>query len=279
MVRPLSRLFARLFRADRPRADVPAYSVHPAGVTFLTEVSAAGWVEDGFSSRFATMGALVPDGFEAYARVLHLARDGSDRPVNWSTVAHWAGRVYHPLMAFEGISAPAAGHGIGSPPWSEDPNHGSLDEEVVAELLPFLAQFTGTPEQCYFGVWEGYGQYSGGTTMLTSDGSGRPLPPPRDVRSAQRIRGCGRNYLLYTGELKDITGFYANFGSEPPNIWWPADRAWFVSTDIDLDSTYVGARQECIDALLSHPALEAMPAEYRAAVHMEADTANLGDPI
>ena len=149
----------------------------------------------------------------------------------------------------------------------------------MVELLPLLAQFTGTPEQCYFGVWEGYGQYSGGTTLLTSDGSGRPQPPPRDVRKAQRIRGCGRSYLLYTGELRDISGFYTNFLSEPPNIWWPDDRAWFVATDIDLDSTYVGAIQECIEALLCHPTLEAVPADYRASVAMAADTINLGDPI
>ena len=32
-------------------------------------------------------------------------------------------------------------------------------------------------------------------------------------------------FLLYAGELHDITAFYANFLSEPPNIWWPADRA------------------------------------------------------
>lgn len=228
---------------------------------------------------FASVGSLVPSGYEVYARVLHPGLDRSDRPVRWSAVAEWSGRVYHPQMSFEGISSPIAEYGMGSPPWREDPNHGSLDEEVVAELLPLLSQFTGTPEQCYFGVWEGYGQYSGGTTLLTSDGSGRPLPPPRDVRKAQRIRGCGRNYLLYQGRLEDIAGFYTNFLSEPPNIWWPADRAWFVSTDIDLDSTYIGGRAECVDALLQHYALEAVPAEYRASVAMESDTISLGDPI
>ena len=86
-------------------------------------------------------------------------------------------------------------------------------------------------------------------------------------------------FLLYAGELQDITAFYTNFLSEPPNIWWPADRAWFVATDIDLDSTYIGASQECIEALLSHPALEAVSTEYRASVAMTADTINLGHPI
>ena len=154
-----------------------------------------------------------------------------------------------------------------------------MEEETATELAAFLSRFTGTPKQCYFGVWEGYGQYSGGTTMLTSDGSGTPLPTPRDIRRAQRIRGCDRTYLLYTGELQDIIAFYANFLSDPPNIWWPADRAWFVATDIDLDSTYIGASQECIDALLRHPALQAVPTEYLTSIAMTADAINLGHPI
>lgn len=278
MLNVFSRLFRRLPSGRRHQSDGPEYGVHPPGLIFLTEVTAARWVEDGLSSDFASVGALVPGGFEGCARVLHPAWDGSGNSVAWSIVAEWSGRVYHPLMCFEGISTPAAGSGSGPPPWRRDPNHGSLDEEVANELLPLLAQFTHTPEQCYFGVWEGYGQYSGGAAMLTSDGRGRRLSTPSEIRRAQRVKGIGRNYLLYTGRLEHIGGFYSNFLSQPPNIWWPADRAWFVATDIDLDSTYIGAGRECISALLRHPAMEAVPAEYRASVAMTADTINLGLP-
>lgn len=275
----LSRWLQNLILGDRRNPDVSGYSVHPPAVTFLMDVASGRWVEQEFASDFASVGALVPGGYEAYARVLHPAWEASDRMVPWSAVTAWSGRVYHPLMSFEGIRSPAPGHGADPSPWDHDPDYSSLDEEVTAELLPLLAQFTGTPEQCYFGVWEGYGQYSGGSAMLTSDGRGRRLRTPRDVRRAQRIKGVGRDYLLYQGRLADIIGFYTNFLSEPPNIWWPADHAWFVSTDIDLDSTYVGGSHECIDALLRHPALEAVPAEYLASVAMAADTINLGDPI
>ena len=274
-----SRLFRRLSSGGQRQQDAPGYSVHPPGLTFLTEVTAGRWVEDGFSTDFAYVGALVPGGFEGYARVLHPALDETDQPVKWATVAEWSGRVHHPLMSFEGISSPLAGHGAGVRPWRKEPNHGSMEEETATELAAFLSQFTATPDRCYFGVWEGFGQYSGGAALLTSDGSGRPLPGPRAIRKAQRIRGCDRNYLLYAGKLQDITAFYTNFLSEPPNIWWPTDRAWFVATDIDLDSTYIGAGQECIDTLLRHPALETVPAEYRASVAMTADTINLRDPV
>ena len=275
----LSRWLRSLMPGDRPETVVPGYSVHPPGVTFLTDVSAGRWVEQGFSPDFATVGALVPGAYEAYARVLHPAWNSSGQPVPWSAVAEWAGRVYHPLMSFEGASSPAAGHGAGAPPWLQDPEHGRMDEEVAVELSAMLARFTSTAAECYFGVWEGYGQYSGGAALLTSDGRSRPLGTPRDIRRAQRIKGVGRDYLLYQGRLEDVTGFYAHFLAQPPNIWWPEDRAWFVATDIDLDSTYVGGSRECVDTLLDHPALEAVPAEYLASVAMGADTINLGVPI
>ena len=278
MANLLSGLFGRLIPGAKPLRNIPEYSVHPPGVTFLTEVTVGRWVEEGFSTDFASVGSLVPDRYESCARVLHPAWDESDRMVRWTTVAEWAGRVHHSVMSFEGISSPAPGHGVSMPPWCRDPEHGAMEEEVSVELAALLAQFTATSQECYFGVWEGYGQYSGGIAMITSEGRGGRLGTPRDIRRARRIKGVGRNYLLYRGRLEDITGFYANFLSEPPNIWWPADRAWFVSTDIDLDSTYVGGSQQCINALLRHPVLEAVPAEYRASVAMEADTANLGDP-
>ncbi len=278
MLDVLSRLFRRLSSGERRRHHAHDFSVHPPGLSFLMEVSAGRWVEEGLSSDFASVGALVPYGFEGYARVLHPALDSSFEPVRWSTVAEWSGRVYHSQMSFEGISSPLAGHGAVVAPWREDPDHGSMEEATATQLAAFLSQFTVTPGECYFGVWEGYGQYSGGSAMLTSDGRGGRLSTPREIRRAQRVKGVGRDYLLYTGHLEHIAGFYRNFLSQPPNLWWPADRAWFVATDIDLDSTYVGASQELVNALLRHPVLEAVPAEFRASVAMTADTINLGDP-
>ena len=277
MLRWLSKLWRNPIRTGASQVDLSEYSVHPPNLAFLTDVSPGRWVEEGLSQCFATMGSLVPGGYAAYARLLYPAGDESNRPVRWSTVAEWSGRIYHPLMAFEGISSPVPGHGAGSPPWDEDPNHGSMDEEEATELASLLAHFTSTPEECYFGVWEGYGQYSGGAAMLTSDGRGRRLDTPHEIRRAQRVKGVGRNYLLYRGRLEDIVAFHANFLSEPPNIWWPADRAWFVATDIDLDATYIGASRECIDALLAHAVLEAVVASREASVAMTADVINLGD--
>jgi hypothetical protein len=55
-----------------------------------------------------------------------------------------------------------------------------------------------------------------------------------------------------------------NLAPEPheqsANLWWPADRAWCVVTDIDLMSTYVGGSHACIGEVLDTPGLEAVAA-------------------
>ena len=277
MLHWLSKLWRRL-TVGRGRAPDPfEYNVHPPNLKFLTDVSAGRWVEQSLSPDFGCVGSLVPVGYEGYARMLHPARDASEQPVRWSEVVDWSGRVYHAVMSFEGISSSVDGRGVGPRPWDDDPKHGSMDEDQAIELSRFLARYTATPDECYFGVWDGYGQYSGGTTMLTSDGSSRRLGMPSDISRARRMRGVDHDYLLYRGRLAHITEFFTNFRSQPPNIWWPADHAWFVATDIDLDSTYVGASRECISALLAHPELEAVPAELGASVAMTADAINLTD--
>ena len=153
---------------------------HPAGLTFLTDVSAARWVEEGLGSRFALVEALVPRGFAAYARIFHPAYTQDDRPVRWAEVAAWAGRTAHPLMAFKRISAPRQGFGIGEAPWYENPNEGRLDEGEAGSLAEFLADFTGTASRCFLAVWDGYGQFSGGGMGILSTSGGIPLSPPSE---------------------------------------------------------------------------------------------------
>ncbi len=193
MLNLFSRFFGKLSAGAARRQDVPGYSVHPPGLTFLTDVTPGRWAEARLTGPPESMSRLVPEGYAAYARVLHPARDATDRLVRWSTVAAWSGRTYHPLMSFKCISSPVLGHRLGSRPWDRDPpNYGRLDEEVVTELSTLLAQFTDTPAKSYFGVWEGYGQYSDGSIIvMTADSRGRPRRAPHDVKRAQRVRCMG----------------------------------------------------------------------------------------
>jgi hypothetical protein len=46
------------------------------------------------------------------------------------------------------------------------------------------------------------------------------------------------------------------FWREAPSLIWPADRAWFVASEVDFDSTVIGGSRSLVDALLETPDLE-----------------------
>ena len=252
---------------------------HPQGLNFLPNVDSGRWIEDSLGTRFAYVESLVPKEYAAYARLFHPAKTGDYQPVRWSQVAEWSGKTIHPLMAFERISVPKAGFGTEEQPWVHDPEHGYTDWNDTNELVKLLSDFTGASDRCYFAVWDGYGSLSAGGMSMLSPSGGIPFPPPNEVEAAQRIKGVAREYILYTGPLSAIESFFVVRPGLPdldgPNIWWPEDRTWCVSTDIDLDSTYVGGSEDCIDVLLSHPSLEALRTISNAPVYMDADTINL----
>jgi hypothetical protein len=40
------------------------------------------------------------------------------------------------------------------------------------------------------------------------------------------------------------------------NLWWPADHAWCVASEIDFQWSYVGGPRSCIDAILKDSRIE-----------------------
>ncbi len=225
----------------------------PDGLEFSEDVSAARWVEDSLRE-FGKLRSLLPAGLSAYARVFHPAYLRGDRkqPVRWSTVASWTGQAVHPRMQFERIAnlSEAPRDIYKDPPWGYLPQHGSIPEEECAALVDVLRSFTSTPGRCCFCLWEGYGNID---ISLYPD--------------AARVRAPGRDYLLFRGPIDAVMSFLVGdgpFWGDSPNAWWPEDRAWCVATDIDLCDTYVGGSNECIEAVLSNPGLEALPAALDA---------------
>jgi hypothetical protein len=192
-----------------------------------------------------TVASLVPAVFEAYARILHPAirYDGDDDvEVSWAAVAAHNGTAAHPQMQWVAVtrgpveSQPAV--------WDDGPSEGHLPVAVAARLTEVLGRHTATPTDCLFGRWDGFGY------DLTD-----PDVPPRLL-----LRG-GKDVVLLRGAIGDAV---RNLAPEPheqsANLWWPADQAWCVVTDIDLTSTYVGAGAACIADLLAAPGIEAVPA-------------------
>jgi hypothetical protein len=78
-----------------------------------------------------------------------------------------------------------------------------------------------------------------------------------------------RDYLLFRGPLAKAEGW-----EDGPNIWWPDDHAWCVASEIDLPYTYVGGPQELIDAIIEHPAIEALPAKLTDGITHSSDIVN-----
>ena len=227
----------------------------PKELTLLLDATPGRWVEEALGSRFRHVEALVPKGYAAYARLFHPALTREGRHVRWSTVAEWSGKTYHSLMYFGGISVPKSGYGTADRPWAHDPEEDRIEPEDIVALSGFLSNYTGTPDEYYFAVWDGYGSFSAGASALMTTSGGIPLLPSVDVEKTQRVNGVHREYLIYSGP-PSFNDFFDFPGLEGPNIWWPADRSWCVSTDIDLDSTYIGGSEECIENLINHPSLE-----------------------
>jgi len=66
--------------------------------------------------------------------------------------------------------------------------------------------------------------------------------------------------------------------NQSASLWWPEDRAWFVATEIDLNSTYVGGSTSTIEALLASPGLEAFPVTPNDPTDWTSDSINPAPP-
>ena len=61
---------------------------------------------------------------------------------------------------------------------------------------------------------------------------------------------------------------------QTPNMWWPEDRAWFVATEIDFDSTLVACTRSCALGLLACD-LEVMEVSAETRLDIDGDTVNI----
>lgn len=239
------------------------------GLTPSEDVAPAAWIAGGLAPFGQGVGSLIPDGYEAYARVLHpaWAPGVTERPVRWAEVAAWSGRILHGAAQFRALARPGAG--VGRPSWFGDPPHqGGLIEFEAQALAEVLRAHTSTPDGCWFCLWDGYG-------FLSPPDSATFLGDPR----LPRVRLPHRDYHLLHGPVEAAARF--QWGPAPPprfqdgpNLWWPEDRAWFVASEIDLDSTYVGGSPDLLALLLADARLEAVPSARDDGINFNSDTLN-----
>lgn len=193
-----------------------------------------------------TVGSLVPSGFDAYARVFHPAyQNGRER--SWADIARERGRELAPGSTFESIAGvdpryEAIPHDA---PFDRGPTLGAPGGDLEHRLAAILENHTTTPSQVWFAVWVGY-----------IDGVDKRFPTFE--------LSFGREYLFASGSI----GVRPSLGDigHAADIWWPADRAWVVRSDTDLDSTWIGASSECVRQIVDSD-LEAMELEFHEPVY------------
>jgi hypothetical protein len=221
----------------------------------------AGWITAGRQS-FSdfSIGSLVPVVFERYARILHPAWSGPDMPIRWEGVARWSGRTIHALAQWESLSRPS--RATGPRPYVEPPRTGGLPPHQLATLCESLARATSTRERCFIGVWEGYGWLDWA-----------------DLAASSELRLDQRTFLVSEGPISLAAHVAWRLPGgrrtpEAPTILWPADHAWFVASDTDLDSTYLGGSDALIGSLLTEPGLEAWPVNAADRITFDSDSSN-----
>jgi hypothetical protein len=256
----------------------------PPGLEPVEDLTPAAWVQQALkdwpSGRSFVVADLVPPIFEAYARILHRAHrpeDSRHPSGQWADRAEELGQTLGPETSWYELTGTTFADGPARDAWV--PNEGSLSEEEVRVIASRLAGHTTTPLACWFAMWSGWGQLSGGIGSLYSVGG--PISElrvrwrtrrdgKRARREAARFRtfpllGGQRSYLLFNGAVEDASRFDLGYGFQSPALSWPEDRAWFVHTEIDALSTYVAGSRTLIDSLVGEQILETFEVQAQSA--------------
>lgn len=205
------------------------------------EVSQGDWLLRYSAIEPLVVQSYVSAGFPAYARVLNPANGFDGAAVRWSKIAQEIGVELTAETQWSDLAAEFQDEdeliNLDAPDWSPDP-------AVARALTSVLRSHTGSAQDCYFLIWEGYASVSDYVFGLDA---------PKVAVSQHR------SLFLLNGSLQDACEPFIENDGRLPNWWWPATQEWCVGNDIYARSSFVGGSQECIDAVLSQPELEALP--------------------
>jgi hypothetical protein len=250
---------------------------------YVDDLRPAAWIGERLHPFAQDAGAIIPPGFDAYARIFHPAirRVGrTEVPVTWREIADANLRVHHPEMQFGALVTRVGTSDSARQPqpglFDDWPRIGSLPLDLARALVNLLGEHTTTRERCWFAAWEGWGDPVFAT--LVGSGDSPTPPPPAIIERPKRptFKVPGRGYYIARGPLgaalDTVYGVTQHYQSA--SIWWPDDRAWCVATEVDFDWTYVGGSNECIAAVLGSPTLEVLPARLSDGVTYDSDPIN-----
>ncbi len=222
---------------------------------------------------------------------------------SWARVASHTGAVIHPQVQWAGITGGTDSTLQLPGGWDIDaPGLGYLDPELLAVLLTAARGATTTAAPLTLGLWSGWDVAGADLVPFTRAGaSGRERRAARakvgsayaaavDPAVALALAGGpylelpGRRYILLEATADELTdptwplragiGWFGGIPGPMPQLIWPGDRAWFVGSEIDVDSTIVGGTRAFIDAVLAEPVLEALSVDPYTDLSSEGDRIN-----
>lgn len=248
--------------------------------------AAAMWIEGELSQEVGAVTNVVPSRFAAYARIFHPASTSTGRLTSWSEVATKTGRTMHALAQWHSIAGAGDPDDASKERWSgEAPERGDFPSDALCAISTILAAHTTRADSCFFGLWTGWSSM----TLRSRQGAASAVAMwPAEFRSGDDVAGAhfglppqsGRDYLLLHGPLSGIAEIQlpAEQGGlgwpTSPNLMWPEDRAWFLASDIDFDSTLVGGTDSLIGEIVGSSALEAWEVRAADSLTFDADELN-----
>ncbi len=228
-------------------------------VAWSEEADGGSWIAEQLHPFGTDVGSLIPDRFQSYLRVLHpvwsMTPDGRFM-IRWSELFSGAGLTVCPATRFDELS------GLRD---NASPVAGSLDLEHVSRLAGILADHTATPDRCWFGLWDGYGWMVGRSAIAPIEGDGGDGASTQHADCihttelpTHRLQMPERSFALYRGPITSATAFCRFGPRQSPNLWWPEDQSWFVASEIDLYSTYIGGTRSLIEELSHEDLFESL---------------------
>lgn len=187
--------------------------------------------------------SVVPEGFEAYGRVLHPAYGlpPDYAPLQWSILAGMVSCTLHAETQWESIEDAFRDQAI-DPPWQQEPTVGWCPPEVAVPLRERLSEHTSAPGAVWYAMWVGYPD-----VMAV-------------MKRAAHFELPGRDYALFRGPLSAADSIIGSPHSirAGPSLWWPDDREWCVATEVDFRWTYVAGTEQCIRSIELENRLEVL---------------------
>lgn len=273
------------------RTDTDIFDIGPYGwppkLTPSADLGPTEWLQDPARWRswgagtMALPGRVIPLGYTHYFRLNHPAwktvrsKPGMkwyevvERRVSWRDVAAWAGKSLEGVSFFDDIipDTPLLGA-----PFDTRPHR--LSPVVIHIMAVVLRALTTTPDTIWLSFWDG-GSWDNTELPDILDDRTRPDYPWRQQQRHALLEVIkmvprwappgwapgGRTYWLAHGPLSAVYDLARGIYKAEPNFWWPDDRAWCISTEIDFDFTLIGTNETGAKKLLAIPMLEIYPIE------------------